>query len=288
MVFFREVFQEWQRDKTPLLAASLAYYATFSIGPAFLIAISLTGLVFGERVAQERTYAELTDLFGRQGADFIHSLVEGARNPAQGRTAAAIGILTLFLGAAGVFKNLQDALNLAWDVTDFPQKRSFLRGLMANFRKRALSFLMVLGVGLLLITSLVISAGISALDNIISDQVPESQWVLQITNQSISYVLATLLFATMYRVIPDVEIRWSDVLAGAAFTALLFSIGKYGLGLYLGNSSYNSTYGAAGSFVLVLAWIYYSSQILLFGAEFTQVYARRYGSHRVTMVEEST
>lgn len=277
--FLREVYGEWQRDKTALLAASLAYYATFSLGPALLIGIMVAGAIFGEDLARDQVYHDLSDMMGEQGADFLRSLIEGAQDSGQNQWAAILGIVTLFMGAAGVFKHLQDAMNIAWDVHTIQESKEFWESILDMLRKRLLSFLMVLMVGVLLMTSLAVSTGISALNDLMGENdVPQSQLLLQLINQVISFLIVAGLFATMYRVLPDVQIHWRDVWIGALFTAFMFTIGKYALGVYLGTSTFNSTYGAAGSFVFILAWIYYSAQILLFGAEFTQVYARRYGS----------
>jgi membrane protein len=193
--------------------------------------------------------------------------------PDTGILATIIGLVTLLLGAAGLFGQLQDALDTIWEVAPKPGQ-----GILAIIRQRFISFTMVLGIGFLLLVSLVISAGVSALGSFISTRVAPPEFLLQIVNFVISLGITTLLFAVIYKVLPDVEIDWRDVWMGAAFTALLFNVGKLLIGLYLGNSTIGSAYGAAGSFVVLLIWIFYSAQILLFGAEFTQVYARRYGS----------
>ncbi len=194
-------------------------------------------------------------------------------HPASGIIATVIGLITLLLGAAGVFGQLQDALDTVWEVAPKPGQ-----GIMAIIRQRFISFTMVLGIGFLLLVSLVISAAVSAVGSVISTSVPQSEFVLQAVNFAISFAVIMLLFALIYKVLPDAAIGWRDVWMGAAVTALLFTIGKLLIGLYLGSSSVGSAYGAAGSFVVLLIWIYYSAQILLFGAEFTQVYARTYGS----------
>lgn len=288
--FLREVYGEWQRDKTALLAASLAYYATFSLGPVLLIGIMVAGAIFGEDIARDQAYHDLQNMIGDQGAEFLRTLIEGTQNTDQNEWAAVLGIVTLLMGAAGVFKHLQDAMNIAWDVHTIQDSQSFWESIQDMVRQRLVSFFMVLMVGVLLMTSLAVSTGITALDELLGDNnVPQAQFILQLVNQFISFVVISGLFAVMYRTLPDVEIKWNDVGVGALFTAFMFTIGKYALGLYLGTSSFNSAYGAAGSFVLILAWIYYSAQILLFGAEFTQVYARRYGSLvEIHPIEEAT
>jgi membrane protein len=206
-------------------------------------------------------------------------MVASANHPDTGILATLIGIVTLALGAAGVFGQLQDALNTVWGVQ--PKPNPGISGILFMLRSRFISFTMVLGIGFLLLVSLVFSALLSALNGWMISQLPLSEALLQFINFAISFFVITLLFAVIYKVLPDVYIHWKDVWIGAVVTSLLFSIGKYLIGLYLGNSTIGSSYGAAGSFVVLLVWIYYSAFIFLFGAEFTQVYARKYGSQIV-------
>lgn len=272
----KETFDEWNRDKAPRLAAALAYYTAFSIAPLLIVVIAIAGLVFGQDAVRGQLDNQIQGLVGAQAAAAIQEMVAGANHPETGRLAALIGIVTLLLGAAGLFGQLQDALNTVWGVEPKPNQ-----GIMATIRARLLSFTMVLGIGFLLLVSLVISAGLAAISAWMSGALPVSPVILEIINLVISIVVITALFAVIYKVLPDVKIAWNDVLLGALVTALLFTLGKFLIGLYLGQSSIASSYGAAGSFVVLLLWIYYSAQILLFGAEFTQVYARRYGSRIV-------
>ena len=271
---FRDAFNEWNEDKAPRLAAALSYYTVFSIAPLFIVVIAVAGLAFDQQAVQGRLDEQIQGLVGREGADVIQEVIQNASKPQENAIATILGVATLLLGAGGVFGQLQDALNTVWGVEPKPG-----RGILATIKDRFISFTMVLGVGFLLLVSLVISAILAALNGFISGLLPQSEFLLQIVNFVISFGIITLLFALIFKILPDVDIQWRDVGIGAAFTALLFTIGKLAIGLYLGNSGVSSTYGAAGSLVLVLLWVYYSAQILLFGAEFTQVYARRYGSH---------
>lgn len=269
----RETFNEWNEDKAPRLGAALSYYTAFSLAPLLIVIIAMAGFFFGQAAVTGRIQYEIQGLVGTQAAKAIQDMIANFYHPTAGLIATAIGLGTLLFGAAGLFGALQDALNTVWEVTPRPGQ-----GLLPMVRHRLLSFTLVLGIGFLLLVSLLISAAISALTRLIPFPVPEQGLLLQLLNLVISFGVITLLFATIYKVLPDVYITWHDVWMGAVVTALLFSIGQLVLGLYLGRSGIASSYGAAGSFVVLLLWINYSAQILLFGAEFTQVYARHYGS----------
>lgn len=270
---FQETFQEWSNDKASRLAAALAYYTIFSIAPLLIIVIAIAGAVFGEEAARGEIVSQIQSLVGRDGAEFIELAIKNANKPQTGTIASIISVAVLLLGATGLFTELQDALNTIWEVQPKPG-----RGVKRVVRQRFLSFAMVLGIGFLLLVSLVISAALSAFVAYFSHLLPGIDFVWQIVSFILGFVITTLLFGLIFKVLPDVKITWGDVLIGAALTSLLFSIGRFLLGQYLGNSSFGSTYGAAGSVVVILAWVYYAAQILFFGAEFTQVYSRRYGS----------
>jgi len=273
----KETISEWSKDKASRLAAALAYYTVFSLAPLLIIVIAIAGSVFGEEAARGEIVGQIQGLVGRDGAQVIETAIENANKPDTGSIASIISIVVLFFGASGIFAELQDALNTVWEVQPKPE-----RGLINVIRNRFLSFTMVLGVGFLLLVSLVVSAALAAMSNFFGHLLPPGlDFLWQLANFIFAFVVTTLLFGLIYKVLPDVKIGWSDVWIGAAITSLLFSIGRYLLGQYLGNSSFGSTYGAAGSLVVVLAWVYYAAQILFFGAEFTQVYARRYGSQIV-------
>jgi len=270
---FKKTWTEFTDDKAQRLGAALAYYTIFSLGPILLIAVSIAGLVFGKEAAQGRIAAELQGVFGANVATQLNTMIASAGKKGSGTIAMIIGIVTLLLGAAGVFGQLKDALNTIWNVEE---KKS--GGIMTTIRQRFLSMAMVLGVGFLLLVSLVIDAAISAMGHWISARFPGGEAVFQIVQLLVSLGVITVLFAMIFRYLPDTDIEWRDVWLGAGFTAFLFVIGKFALGLWLGKGSVGSAYGAAGSLVILLVWIYWSAQILFFGAEFTQVYANAHGS----------
>ncbi|MBE9042721.1 YihY/virulence factor BrkB family protein [Oscillatoriales cyanobacterium LEGE 11467] len=272
----REAFQEWQKDKASRLAAALAYYTVFSLAPLLIIAIALVGAIFGEEAARGEIVGQIQGLVGLEGAKVVETAIENANKPDTGNVASIISVVVLLFGASGVFAQLQEALNTIWDVKAKPKT-----GIWGLVRKRILSFSAVLGIAFLLLVSLVVSAVLSILGHYASGLLPGADFLWQILNIAVSLGFITVLFALMFKYLPDVKIQWSDVWVGAAITAALFTIGKFALGLYLGGGSFGSAYGAAGSLIVFLSWVYYSAQILFFGSEFTQVYARRYGSRIV-------
>jgi membrane protein len=257
---FKETWTEFSNDKAQRLAAALAYYTLFSITPLLLIAIAIAGLIFGHSQAQAQIVGQIRTLMGDAGGKAIEGMLVSAAKPKTGAVAIVIGAVTLLFGAAGVFGQLKDALNTIWNVEE---KRK--AGILDFIKQRFLSFAMVLGVGFLLLVSLVIDAALSALSHAL--------W--QPIQLLVSFAVVTVMFAMIFRYLPDVRVEWRDVWLGAAFTSLLFVLGKFGLGLYLGKSAIGSSYGVAGALVVLLVWIYWSANILFFGAEFTQVYARQ-------------
>jgi membrane protein len=269
----KQTFDEWNEDKASRLAAALAYYTIFSIAPLLVIVIAIAGLVFGEEAARGEIVAQIQGLVGRSGAEVIETAIQNANQPATGSIASIISIGALLFGAIGVFAQLQDALNTIWEVQPKPG-----RPVKGFVRRNVLSFTMVLGIGFLLLVSLIISATLSAISSYFSHLVPGFDVLWQVVNFLISFGITSFLFAMIFKFLPNVQITWGDVWIGAIITSLLFSIGRFLLGWYLGNGSFGSTYGAAGSLIIILAWVYYAAQILFFGAEFTQVYARSFGS----------
>ena len=259
--------------KAPRLGAALAFYTLFSIAPLLVIAVSIAGLLFGEEAARGQLGAQLNQVLGEVAGKAVEAMLVAANKPRAGVFATIIGVITLIIGSTGFFVELQDALNTVWNVKERPG--SVVKSLL---RQRLLSFCFVLGMGLLLLATLVISAVVTALNSWIS-VLPYSKVLVQVGTQGFSFGLTSLLLAMMYKYLPDARIKWRDVWIGAALTAALFSLGKYLIGWYLGVAGFSSTYGAAGSLVAILSWVYYSAQIILFGAEFTQSYAERYGSH---------
>ncbi len=279
----RETFTEWQADKVSLWAAALAYYTAFSLAPLLVIAIAIAGAVFGQEAAQGEIVGQIQGLVGKQGAEAIQAMLQNAQRPGSGgAVATAIGIGALLLGASGVFGQLQDALNAIWHVEPKPG-----RGMKFFIQNRFMSFAMVLVIGFLLLVSLVLSAGLAAFSSIFGHLFPNVAILGQLLNFAISFGVVTLLFALIYKVLPDVKIPWRYLWIGAIVTALLFNIGKFLIGLYLGSSSVSSTYSAAASLGIILLWVYYSAQILLFGAEFTKVYAMKRGSHHIKPIEDA-
>lgn len=270
----KETFSEWQKDKASRLAAALAYYTVFSLAPLVIIVLAIIKLLFAGDTAEAMFMDQIQSLVGETGAQFFQQIIEADNNQSANIIATLIGFVTLIFGATGVFAQLQDALNTVWEVEPDSDQ-----GIWGFVKTRALSFTVVLGVGFLLLVSLILSTALSAFNTYLGQALGNTALVAQIVNQVISFGVITLLFAMIFKILPDVEIEWRDVWVGAAVTALLFSIGKFLIGLYLGNQGLGSTYGAAGSILVLLLWVYYSAQIMLFGAEFTQVYARRFGSH---------
>lgn len=265
--------QSWVGDNAPRLGAALSYYTVFAISPLFIIIIFIASLWFNRSAVQSALFAQLSNLVGAQGAQAIQSALNASTPHHQGKLASTIAIITLVLSATGLFMELQAALNAIWGVEEKPNQG--VRGFIKN---RLLSFAMVLGIGFLLLVTLVVSAALSSLAKYFSELVPGMGALMLLLNGLVSFLVITALFAMIYKVLPDVKIGWREVWLGAAVTALLFTLGKFALGLYLGRSSTVSAYGAAGSLVLVLLWVYYSAQILFFGAELTQAYANQLGT----------
>jgi membrane protein len=269
----RATWSEWSADRAPALAASLAYYTIFSAAPLLIVVISIAGLVFGREAVQQQLIGEIGALVGTDGARAIEELIANASRPAESAIASLLGVLTLVVGASGVVWQLKDALNVVWDVAPDPQA-----GFVRLLRERLASLALLLAIGFLLLVSLVVTAALAAAGRYFAGFLPGSESLWMVVNLLLSLAVVTALFALMFKTLPDARIAWTDVWIGAAATALLFEVGKLLVGLYLGRAGIASAYGAAGSLVVVLVWVYYSAQIFLFGAEFTQVYAHRRGS----------
>lgn len=271
---FKDSALAWVDDNAPMFGAALAYYTAFSMAPILVIVIAIAGLVFGPEAASGQIAAQIKGVVGDDGAKAIESMVASASKPASSTWATVVGIVMLFVGAAGLFGQLQGALNTIWKVQPKPG-----RGIVGFIRDRFLSFSMVLGTAFLLLMSLVISAILAAVGSLFG------AWGASIAGQALnlvtSFAVITLLFAMIFRFLPDAKIAWRDVWLGAAITSLLFSVGKFIIGIYLGQTGTASAYGAAGSLAVLLIWLYYSAQIFLFGAELTKAYADRFGSRIV-------
>jgi membrane protein len=271
----KAAISSWVEDYAPSMGAALSYYTMFSIAPLLLIVISIAGLVFGQDAARGEIVSQLGGLMGADAAKAVERLLVSVNKPGTGVVSTVVGLAVLFIGATTVFGELQDSLDRIWRAP--ARERSGIWGLL---RARFLSFGMILAVGFLLIASLVFSAGLSALGKWWAPLFGGWEALLQVVNFVASFGLITVMFALIYKIMPRVRIQWHDVWIGAAVTALLFTIGKFLIGLYIGKTSVASGFGAAGSLVVVLLWMYYSAQIFLLGAEFTWVYAHRHGSLR--------
>ena len=268
--------QSWLADYAPSMGAALAYYTLFSLAPLLLIVISVAGLVFGEDAARGEIAHQLSALMGDSGAKAVQDLLTSVDKPLEGSLATVLGLLMLFVGATTVFAELQDALDRIWRVAVHNPGNGWL----ALVRARLLSFGMILAIGFLLIVSLVVSAVLGVMGSWL--QPVFGAWVAlaALVNAIGSFVLVAAMFALIYKVMPRAQVQWRDVWTGAVFTATLFTFGKFLIGLYIGRSGVISGFGAAGSLVVVLLWVYYSAQIFLIGAEFTWVYANAYGSRK--------
>jgi membrane protein len=266
----------WTDDFAPSMGAAISYYTVFSIAPLLLIVIAVAGLVLGQEAASGQIFAQLQGLLGEDGAAAVQGMVESASLSGKSVVATVIGVVTLIIGATTVFGELQSALDRIWK-SPAAEKQE---GIWNLLRTRVLSFGMILAIGFLLLVSLVLSAGLSALGSWWGDMFGGWEILLQIVNFAVSLVVVTALFALIYKFLPRAKIGWHDVWIGAGVTALLFTLGKFLIGLYIGKSSVASGFGAAGSLVVVLVWVYYSAQIFLLGAEFTWVYAFQHGSRR--------
>lgn len=270
---FRRALAGWWNDDVPRLGASLSYYTLFALAPILIVAISIAGLAFGPEAVRGEIVGQIQGLVGREGARAVQAMLEGAAKPSNSVPATIIGIITFFLGATGAFLELQTALNAVWRVKP-KEGQSFIRSLV---QQRLISFGLVVGVGFLLLTSLLVSTGLAAANKYMGETFPAAAVVWEAANVIVSLFVITLLFAMVYKVLPDVKLEWRDVWVGALVTAGLFTLGKFVIGLYLGTSTFASSYGAAGSVIVLLLWVYYSSQIILLGAEFTKAYVEQFG-----------
>jgi len=275
-VLIRKSAGAWVDDYAPSMGAALAYYTLFSLAPLLIIAIAVAGLVFGQDAARGEIVAQIQGLIGQEGAIAVQGLLKSANAPAQDILATAISIVTLVVGATTVFAELQSDLDRIWRVPA-PAR---VNGIWSFLRSRLLSFGLVLGLGFLLLVSLVVSAAIAAFGKWSYGFFEGREAYLHTLNFGISFAITTALFALIFRLMPRASIAWRDVWVGAAVTSLLFEIGKLLIGLYLGTTSVASGFGAAGSLVVLLLWVYFSAQVFLLGAEFTWVYAHEYGSKR--------
>lgn len=268
-----EVYNDWSDDKASRLAAALAFYTVLSLAPILVIVISIAGFAFGETAVREEIVLTIQSLVGSDGANAIKMVMENAAMPGHSTIAETAGLIVLIFGAAEVFIQLKDSLNEIWDVKPRPDM-----SIIGTIREYFFSLSMVVGIEFLLLVSLVVSAALSAFGAFIGAHLPDNAILLRAVNFIISFVVIAFLFALIYKVVPDAKIAWSDVWIGSAVTTLLFIVGKFLIGIYIRYSAEGSAYGAAGSLVVLMLWVYYSAQIFLMGAEFTRVYAEKFGS----------
>lgn len=272
--FLKTTINEWVEAEPFQLAAALSYYTLFSLAPLLLIAIGVAGLVFGREAAQNQIVETLQGMIGQDSAKAVQEMIQASsEKPKTGLLSTVVGFVALLFGAGGVVGQLQTSLNKMWEVTPKPGQ-----GIWGFLRQRFFSFAMVLAIGFLLLVSLVVTAVLSSFTSMLSSFLGDATFVAHAIDILVSFGFVTLLFALIYKYVPDVEIQWRDVWVGAALTSILFTIGKYLIGLYIGTSGVGSTFGAAGSLITILVWVYYSSLIFFLGAEFTRVYATQYGS----------
>lgn len=269
----RKSVTAWSDDYAPSMGAAIAYYTVFSLAPLLLIVIAVAGAVFGREAVQGEIVAQLQGLIGHDGAVAIQGLIKSASKPADGLLAGGISLVVLIVGATTVFGELQSSLDRIWQV---PQ--GVKSGVLNTLKTRLLSFGLILGLAFLLMVSLVVSAGVAAFGRFAGDVVPGWEIALQLLNLAISLGITTVLFAMIYKLMPQARIAWKDVWVGAVVTAVLFNVGKLLISLYVGKTSVASSYAAAGSVIVLLVWVYYSAQIFLLGAEFTWVFANEHGS----------
>ncbi len=269
----KETYEKWSDHQAPRLGASVAFYSLLSFAPLLVLITGIIALVFGQQSAHNSLVNTARQYIGDRGADTVSELLKNAKKPSTGIFASILAFLTLLFGASSVFTEFQEALNVIWDVP-----KGSDTGFLSMIKQRLFSFGMVLSIGFLLLVSLMLSAALAFVGHGFGSLIQLPAPVLQAINFTVSFVVVTVLFGLMFKYVPDAKVSWRNVTIGAIGTALLFTIGKFGLGLYLGKASIGSTYGAAGSFVAVIIWIYYSAQIFFFGAEFTHVHAETHGT----------
>jgi len=269
--------QNWQNDRAPRMGAALAYYMALSLAPTLVILLAVTGWVFGDRAAESRLVSQIQGLVGQEGATVIRTVIEGAHRPARGVAATLLGMVTLFFGATAVVSELRGALNTIWEVPD-DATPSTGRSIVNLVKERLISFALVLGAGVFLVVSLVLNVWTSVAGKYLRSVAPTSETFIRAVDWVVSFLVITAVLAFIFKVLPDVPLKWADVIVGATLTSLLFTAGKALLGIYLAKAGFTDTYGAASSLVILLVWIYYSAQVLYLGAEFTRVYAHRFGS----------
>jgi membrane protein len=277
--FVTQVFDHWSQDDAPRLAASLAYYSILSSAPLLVISVALADRLFGEQAVQGQLAWEIQTLVGGDAAQAIQGVLRDAHRPAAGLLATLLSLGTLIIGASSVVVELNSALNRIWSVPE-SSSGTWLSNVLSFVKLRFYSSIIVIAAGCLLAISLAASVFVAAVGGFLLPVLPTPEWILRVIESAASFIIVTLLFGAIYKLLPDVRLRWADVAIGASVTSLLFTIGKQVLAIYLGRVGFESTYGAAWTVVIFLVWVYYSAQLFYLGAEFTKVYTRSYGSHR--------
>jgi membrane protein len=274
---FKQAGIGWFEDNAPRLGAALTFYTLFSLAPVLIVTVSIAGMAFGEKAAQAEIVRQFQILMGVQGAGAVETILQSTHQPSLGPVGTTLALLAILIGASGAFVELQDALNFIWKVDT--KKESFWK---VTIWQRLFSLGLVIATGFLLLAALVITAALSAVENYMGSIFPASVIIASSIKSVFTLVMISILFGLIFKFIPDTEILWSDVCVGAPATALFFTVGKLFVGIYLGHSAFTSSFGAATSLVILLIWIYFSAQILLFGAELTHFYTLKYGSRRET------
>ncbi|HZO56452.1 MAG TPA: YihY/virulence factor BrkB family protein [Bryobacteraceae bacterium] len=271
---FRATYFEWSAKDAARLGAALAYYTMFSLAPLLVVVIAIAGVFFGPDATRGQVVWQMQELVGREGGEAVQALLKSTQEPTRGLGPALLGLITLVFGASLVVAELRNALNTIWEVPPLKEAGGVVTQIWDLMKRRLFAFMLVVGIGFLLLISLVVNAVLAALGTYFNGELPLPEWALQLVNFMVSFAISTFVFAAIYKVLPDLRIAWSDVLVGAAVTSILFNVGKLAISLYLGKSSLGSAYGAAGSFAVLLAWVYYSAQIFFFGAVFTHVHSK--------------
>jgi membrane protein len=274
LLLMKDAALAWNNDGAASMGAAIAFYTIFSIAPLLIITMAIAGFFFGADAAQGQIYAQTRSLVGAEGATALQGLVMSASRPTEGIIATVLGLIFMIFGATGVFAELQGAMDRIWQ-TPVKTEQS---GLWYLIRRRILTFGLLLSIAFLLLVSLAVSAFLSTIQSLWTSQTDELEVIWQLINFVVSFIIVTGLFALIFKLLPRVSVAWTDVLIGAAFTALLFNIGKFLIGLYIGKTGVVSAFGASGTLIAMVVWVYYSAQVFLLGAEFTWVYAQRYGS----------
>lgn len=277
----KETYRQWYADNAPRLGAALAYYTVFSLAPLLVVVIAVAGLAFGPEAAKGQVLWQIDDMIGPGAAEVVQIMLRAAWSPGQGILATLMSFIVLIIGASLVVSELRSSLNIVWDVPESGTEQSVIADIIDFVQQRLYAFFLVLGIGFLLLVSLIANAMLAVLGKYFQTWLPTPEFVLQVLNFIVGSIVTAFVFGLIYKVVPDVSVAWSDVVIGAAMTSLLFTVGKLLIALYLGKSGLGSAYGAAGSLMVLLAWVYYSAQVFFLGAEFTQVYANTYGSRFV-------